>query len=123
MKNIREKLKALTESDMLSAMKETLKNGYQLFRRKLGDYGVETYKTAGAIGIFMRMKEKFARVENLLQSDEEANYESIKDNIQDIFVLGAALMAMLERELADTDEMKKQYKLIYGEDKDESGKD
>lgn len=120
MVSFRDRLKSLTEIDMLSAMKDTLKKGYNLFRCKLGDYGIETYKSVGAIGIYLRMREKFDRLDNLLKNDEEPNYESIKDNIQDIFVLGATLMAMLERELADTDELQRQYKTIMGETQPEA---
>lgn len=115
---IKNKLKALTEKDMLRAMKRTLNKGFLLFSGKLKDYGLDTYKTVGAIGIYLRMREKFDRLDNLLKSKEEANYESIKDNIQDIFVLGATLMAMLEKELADTEEMRKQYRALVEEDEE-----
>jgi len=115
---VRKRLRSLTKSDMLSSIRDVLEKGYQLFKRKLEDYGVDTYKTVGAIGIYLRMREKFNRIENLLKSEGPPNYESIKDNINDIFVLGAVLMAMLEKELADIDELKRQYKVIMGEDEE-----
>jgi len=77
---------------------------------------VDNYKAVGAIGIYLRMREKFDRLDNLLRSTDDPNYESIKDSIQDIFVLGAALMGMLEKELADVDELRKQYRIIRGDE-------
>lgn len=114
----RKKLKALTEKDMLDAMKKTLKNGYDLFKGKLKDYGLGAYKEVGPALIYFRLKEKFSRLENLMGNDEEPNFESIEDTIQDIFVLAATLVAMLNEELADIGEMKKQYRTIIGEDEE-----
>lgn len=116
MSRFREKLKKLTELDMLKAMKDTLRSGYTLFKGKLKDYSAEPIKELGAIGIYLRMKEKFGRLDNLLRSDEASAYESIKDNINDVFILGAVLMALLERDLADVDKLRKQYRMLMGDD-------
>jgi len=116
MNGMKERLRNLTKKDILVAMKTTMKNGFILFKNKLNDYGLDTYKTVGAIGIYLRMKEKFNRVENLLQSKLEPNCESIEDNLQDIWVLGATLMAMMEYKVADPREMQKQYQAILGEE-------
>ena len=113
------KLKSLTELDMLRAMKETLQSGYILFKGKLKDYGLGAYKESGPIIIYFRLKEKFSRLENLMGNDEAPNFEGIKDTIQDVFVLAATLVAMLNEELADIEEMQKQYKVVVGENKNE----
>lgn len=119
---IKNRLKRMTENDILSAMKETLDNAYVVFKGKLGDYGVDTYKTAGVIGILMRMNEKFNRMDTLLKKKGNPNFESIHDNLQDIFVLAAAASAMLKKELGDIEEIQEQYRSIYGE-ADVEGKD
>jgi len=119
MSRFREKLKALTEKDMLKAMKETLRAGYTLFKGKLADYGLAAYKEAGPIVIFFRLKEKFSRLENLMKNIEEPNFEGIKDTILDIFVLSATLVSMLNEDLANIPEMQKQYRSIMGENEDE----
>lgn len=110
------RLRSLTELDMLKAMKETLRAGYALFKGKLRDYGLGTYKETGPIYIYFRMKEKFSRLDNLLGTDDPPNFEGIKDTILDIFVLAATLVSMLNEELIDIEEMKKQYKSIKGEE-------
>lgn len=112
----KDKLKALTKKDMLGAMRDTLKKGFILFKGKLEDYGLGAYKEVGPIVIYFRLKEKFSRLENLMSSDEAPNFEGIKDTIQDIFVLAATLVAMLDKELADVVELQKQYKAIMGDD-------
>lgn len=110
------KLKSLTELDMLKAMKKTLQAGYTLFKGKLKDYGLRGYKEAGPIVIYFRLKEKFGRLENLMGNDEIPNFEAIEDTIQDIFVLAATLVSMLNEKLADIGEMKRQYKSIMGDE-------
>lgn len=110
------KLKALTKLDMLKAMKETLRSGYILFKSKLADYGLGAYKESGPIMIYFRLKEKFSRLENLLDSDEVPNFEAIEDTIKDIFVLAATLVTILNEELTDIGEMKRQYKAVMGEE-------
>jgi hypothetical protein len=112
------KLKALTNLDMLKAMKKTLQAGYTLFKGKLADYGLHSYKESGPIIIYFRLKEKFSRLENLMGNDELPNFEAIEDTIQDIFVLAATLVSMLNEQLIDIGEMKKQYKAIIGEEDD-----
>lgn len=110
------KLKALTDLDMLKAMKETLRAGYTLFKGKLKDYGLGAYRDSGPIIIYFRLKEKFSRLENLLGNDEAPNFEGIKDTILDVFVLAATLVSMLNEQLIDIEEMRKQYKVIMAED-------
>jgi hypothetical protein len=121
---IKRKLKQLTEKDILVAMRDTLDNAYSLFRNKLGDYGVEVYKAAGGIGILTRLNEKFARLTNLLQKAEDPNCESIRDTIQDISVYATTLLAMIDKELVDLEELREQYRAIYGEiDEEKIGND
>lgn len=110
------KLKSLTKLDMLKAMKKTLQDGYALFKGKLADYGLGAYKKSGPIIIYFRLKEKFSRLENLMGNDELPNFEAIEDTIQDIFVLAATLVSMLNEQLVDIGEMKKQYKSIMGDE-------
>lgn len=112
------KFKKLTKLDMLKAMKETLRAGYTLFRNKLADYGIGAYKESGPIIIYFRLKEKFGRLENLLDNDEIPNFEAIEDTIRDIFVLAATLVTILNEDLTDIGEMKRQYKAIIGEEND-----
>lgn len=117
---IKQKLKRMTESDILQAMKETFDAAYLTFKRKLGDYGVDVYKASGAIGIIGRMRDKFFRIDNLLRNKESPNYESILDNLEDIAVLATTALALFKKELADMSELQEQYKMIYGEkDNDE----
>lgn len=112
---IKHKLKALTESDILKAMKDTLDNAYIFFKSKLGDYGVDVYKAAGGIGIVTRLREKFARFDNLMKKTEEPNFESIRDTIQDLSVYATTLLAMVDKGLIDLEELQEQYRAIYGE--------
>jgi len=112
---IRRKLKALTEKDILTAMKETLDSAYVLFRKKLGDYGVDVYKAAGGIGILTRLNEKFARLDNLLKKSGDPNCESIRDTIQDVSVYATTLLAMVDKGVVDLEELREQYRAIYGE--------
>ena len=112
---IKRKLKALTERDILCAMKETLDSAYVLFRKKLGDYGVEVYKAAGGIGILTRLNEKHSRLDNLLRKAEDPNCEPIRDTIQDISVYATTLLAMVDKGLVDLEELREQYRAIYGE--------
>lgn len=116
---IRRRLKALTESDILKAMKETLDNAYVLFRQKLGDYGVDVYKVAGGIGIMTRLNEKFARLDNLMKKAEDPSCETIRDTIQDISVYATTLLAMVDKNVVDLEELREQYRAIYGEINDE----
>jgi len=112
---IRDKLKRLTEKDILTAMRDTLDEAYTLFKGKLGDYGVDVYKTAGGIGIITRLKEKFARFDNLMRKVNDPNFESIRDTIQDISVYSTTLLAMIDKGLIDLEELQEQYVSVYGE--------
>ena len=107
-----DRLRHLTKEDMLRGFRGALRKGSRLFRKKLDDYGVETFKNAGAVGIFLRMKEKFGRLENLLSTDTTPNYEAIRDNVLDLFVLEGVLMAMYEEKLVDDDQLIKAYRAI-----------
>ena len=110
---IRQRLKQLTEKDILKAMRDTLDGAYALFKGKLGDYGVDVYKAAGGIGIITRLREKNARFDNLMRKSESPNNESIRDTIQDISVYSTTLLAMLDKGLIDLDELKEQYNLVF----------
>ena len=116
---IKKKLKSITEKDILVAMRDTLDSAYVLFKKKLGDYGVETYKAAGGIGVITRINEKFYRMDNLLRTGGQPNCESIRDTIQDLSVYATTLTAMIDKGLVDLDELHEQYMMIYGE-KDDS---
>jgi hypothetical protein len=106
---IRAKLRRLSEKDILKAMRDTLDEGYALFKRKLGDYGVDVYKDAGGIGIITRLKDKFGRFDNLMRKRTDPNFESIRDTVQDISVYATTLLAMIDKGLIDLEELQEQY--------------
>jgi len=107
-----ERLRRLTKEDMLIGFKRALKRGNKLFRKKLEDYGVDTFKTVGAVGLFLKAKEKFGRLENLLGIEGKPNYEAIRDNIVDLFVLLGVIMAMYEEGLVDDSQLVRAYRAV-----------
>lgn len=52
--------------------------------RKQRDYGHENIARFGRTGLLVRLHDKVARLENLLESGNEPNNESIEDNIGDV---------------------------------------
>jgi len=55
------------------------------------DYGSKNISEFGEFGVLVRMWDKFARLRNLLGSDEEPNNESIDDTLVDIINYAAIL--------------------------------
>jgi len=111
---IRQKLKAMTDKDILSAMRDTLDKSYEIFRKKLGDYGSDAFKMAGGMGILYKINEKFNRMDHLLRVEGPPNCESIEDTISDLGVYTHILKSLIEKELVDMDKVKKEYMETYG---------
>jgi len=122
---IRERLKLFSDKDILKAMKDSLDNSYEVFRKKLGDYGSDAFKQAGGMGILWKINEKFNRMDHLLRIDADPNYESIRDTISDLAIWSHILITLVDKELVDIDAIKKEYQEAYGkiekleEDEDE----
>ena len=114
---IKEKLRQLSDRDILKAMKETFDNAYVIFRKKLGDYGSDAFKAAGGMGILYKINEKFNRMDNLLRTEGKPNYESIEDTISDLAIYSHLLKTLIEKGLVDMDEVKKDYMDTYGKKK------
>lgn len=116
---IRQKLKKLTERDILTAMRETLDAGYELFKRKLGDYGIDVFKTSGGIGIITKIREKYARFNNLMRKTDNPNFESIRDTVQDLAWYCATLLSMIDKGVVDIGELQEQYRLVFVEEEED----
>jgi len=113
---IRRKLRQLTETDILKAMRDTLDGGYELFKRKLGDYGIDVFKVSGGIGIIIKIREKYARFHNLMMKADDPSCESIRDTVQDLAWYAATLLSMIDKEVVDIDELREQYRLTFGDE-------
>ena len=116
---IRQKLKKLTERDILTAMRETLDAGYELFKRKLGDYGIDVFKASGGIGIITKIREKYARFNNLMRKTDNPNFESIRDTVQDLAWYCATLLSMIDKGVVDIGELQEQYRLVFVEEEED----
>lgn len=112
---IKRNLKKLTKKKILQLLENTLDRSYIFLKEKVSDYGVESFKNGGAILIITRMHDKFARMGNLLRSKEEPNFESIRDTIRDIHGYSTILLGLIDEDYADLEELKEQYRDIYGE--------
>jgi len=112
---IKQKLRKLTDKQILADIRDTLDKSFEVFKVKLGKYGLDGYKAAGGIGILTRITEKYYRMDNLLRTSEESDVPAIRDTIQDLSVYSTTLLAMIDKELVDVDEIRDQYKMIYGE--------
>jgi len=111
---IRQKLKAMTDKDILKAMRDALDSSYDVFKKKLGDYGSDAFKMAGGMGLLYKVNEKFNRMDHLLRTDGEPNYESIEDTISDLAVYSHILKSLIEKDLVDMDHVKQEYRDTYG---------
>ena len=63
--------------------------------RKQRDYGPNNIARFGSSGILLRLHDKVARLENLLDHDKDAQYESVQDTYLDIVgysVIGLMLL-------------------------------
>jgi hypothetical protein len=100
-------------------MRETLDAGYELFKKKLSDYGINVFKASGGIGIITKIREKYARFDNLMLKEGEPECEPIRDTIQDLAWYAATLLSMIDKEVVDLEELKEQYKIIFGDNADE----
>lgn len=66
---------------------------HSIVTKKQHDYGHENIARFGRVGLLVRMHDKIARLENLLESQRAAENESINDNIFD--VIGYSCVAMM----------------------------
>lgn len=112
---IRQKLKSLSDKDILKAMRDTLDKSYEIFKKKLGDYGSDAFKMAGGMGLLYKVNEKFNRMDHLLRVEGAPNYESIEDSISDLAIYAHILKSLIEKDLVDMDEVKRDYIKTYGE--------
>jgi hypothetical protein len=111
---IRQKLRELTDKEILKAMRDTLDKSYEIFRKKLGDYGADAFKMAGGMGILYKINEKFNRMDHLLRVEGDPNFESVKDTISDLSLYAHILETLIEKDLVDMDDVKKDYMKTYG---------
>lgn len=75
-----------TAINLSAVRKEILRKGFVLpvLIRKQRDYGHENIRRFGRKGLIVRLHDKVARLENLLESGKEPSNESIKDTLLDI---------------------------------------
>jgi hypothetical protein len=75
-----------TAINMSAVRKEILRKGYVLpiLIRKQRDYGHENIRRFGRKGLIVRIHDKVARLENLLDNGNKPSNESIKDTLLDI---------------------------------------
>ena len=66
---------------------------HSIVTKKQHDYGHENIARFGRTGLLVRMHDKIARLENLLESQRAAENESINDNVFD--VIGYSCVAMM----------------------------
>jgi hypothetical protein len=113
---IRAKLKSLTEKDVLIAMRKTVDDGFVVFRKKLADYGIGAFKAAGGLGVASKVREKYARFDNLMKTEGEPNFESILDSVHDLAWWALTLEGMILDEVIDIDEIREDYRKYFGEE-------
>jgi len=63
---------------------EILEECYELGVKKNADYGNENILRFGVKGLIVRISDKYARVENLLEKKPEVFDESVKDTLKDV---------------------------------------
>ena len=84
----REEVLALLEGEydnkVSHAMLEEFHSAVELFDRKHSDYGKNNISISGQIGIVVRMFDKLARIQNLLNKEGEPNEESLEDSWVDL---------------------------------------
>lgn len=80
------------------AMLETYKEAFKLFRRKHRDYGPGNLARFGVLGLIVRMSDKQARLERLIQNDGKnlVADESMRDTFLDLLNYAAAAIVMLD---------------------------
>lgn len=79
---------------------EICKDIHEMYKKKNADYGDsvgELYKKLGDISFLTRISDKYNRLMNLVMSENEQNYESIEDTIQDM--ANYCIIWLMEREL------------------------
>ena len=85
----REEVLALLEVEeydnrITHALLEEYHAASKLFDRKHSDYGKSNISISGQIGIVVRMFDKLARIQNLLDKEDEPNEESLEDSWVDL---------------------------------------
>ena len=110
---IRRKLRSLTEKEILSGFRDSLDGGYFLFKKKLHDYGINIFKKSGGLGIIMKIREKYARFDNLMRITDDPECEPVRETIQDLAWYCVTLLSMIDKEVVDVDELKEQYIAIF----------
>ena len=65
------------------------------------DYYKDSYsdmiKRFGATGGLIRIYDKFNRIENIFNSDEKVNFESVEDNLQDLATYAIMMLAYIKK--------------------------
>jgi hypothetical protein len=115
---IRRRLSKITERDVLSAMKETIDKGFEIFKGKLADYGVGAFKEAGAMGTIVKIREKYARFDNLMKKDGEPNFEGIVDSAHDLAWWAMTFETMVKKGYVDLDDLREDYRKYFGDEDD-----
>ena len=113
---VKRKLKGLTEKEILTSIRDTLDGGYDLFKKKLHDYGINIFKLSGGKGIIMKIREKYARFDNLMRITGDPECEPVVDTIRDLAWYCVTLLSMIAEEVVDVEELKEWYVLTFDED-------
>lgn len=102
----RENLRILTKEDLVDRFRQTTEFLTQFFKDKAKDYDIEYYKELGGFGLLVRIREKYYRLNNLLQQEGPPKFEPIEDNIKDLSTLFTALYSMIQFDLISLDKLK-----------------
>ena len=116
---IRRKLRSITEKDVLAAMKETIDKGFEIFKGKLADYGVGAFKEAGAMGTIVKIREKYARFDNLMKKEGEPNFEGIVDSAHDLAWWAMTFETMVKKGYVDLEDLREDYRKYFSDEVEE----
>lgn len=70
--------------EQLARCQKVSEERLKLLEGKAKDYGVETWQSNGLIGLFGDINGKFRRIKNIIYSDKDPNYESLRDSCIDL---------------------------------------
>ena len=79
---------------------EILENIRYTHDKKNDDYKdsySDMMKRFGATGGLIRIYDKFNRIENIFNSDEKVNFESVEDNLQDLATYAIMMLAYIKK--------------------------
>ncbi len=82
LENIAAMIGVRTEAGLI-ALKYALKN-IQTLDKKQQDYGAGNIADFGELGVLVRANDKIARLKNLINSNKNANFESVSDTWLDL---------------------------------------